>query len=74
MPKVIVSLAISEKEILKYYKGSAKFILAQTQQGQTVRFPINVVRQFVTTDGIQGRFAISYSKEGKFESIEKLML
>lgn len=72
MPKIIVNITIEKGELLKYYAGSAKFVMAKSETGHSVRFPVEHLRPFVNHDGIQGRFCIEYSTDGKFQSIEKL--
>lgn len=72
MPSIVVKLKISADELLKYYQGSAKSVMATAANGQTVRFPAEHLRPFVTNDGIDGTYAIFYSTSGKFERIEKL--
>ncbi len=70
MPKVIVTLNISEKEILKFYKGNVQNIVAHAEDGRVIRFPINTVRQFVGLNGIRGRFEIEFNPQGKFLGIK----
>ncbi len=68
---VRVHLAISADEYVKVYAGSAKNVLASSSNGQTVRFPANVLRPFVSHDGIFGSFVIRYQSDGKFVDIRK---
>lgn len=72
MPSLTVSLRIPKDELLRYYRGSAKTVIATATNGQTVRFPVEVLRPFVTRDGISGHFNLYFTTEGRFERIEKL--
>jgi len=70
MPAVIVSLAISEQEILRFYTGSAKHVNATDLHGRRVRFPAAILRPFVNHHGVNGRFKIMFDEAGKFQSIQ----
>jgi hypothetical protein len=49
-------LAISAEDYLAYYQGSAKFVLACSEDNRAIRFPASAIRKFVTHDGIFGDF------------------
>ncbi|MEC8444153.1 MAG: DUF2835 domain-containing protein [Pseudomonadota bacterium] len=70
--RIVLDLNISADEYLRYYRGSARTVLATSVDGRNVRFPANVLQHAVTHDGVQGRFAIVFNDDGKFERIERL--
>ena len=65
MRRYIVDLNVSTQKMLEFYKGNKKYIVASAQSGQTIRFPLHVLRPFVTSQGICGRFQVSCDPEGK---------
>ena len=69
---VVVKLAIEADEFLRLYKGSARDVLARATNGQTVRFPANILKPFVAHDGVHGRFKITFNVNGKLIAIDKL--
>ena len=69
---VIVNLYISPDEYQRWYQGSAQSVLAQTVDGRSVRFPAPILRQFVTREGIRGRFRIHFDVDNRFKMIEKI--
>jgi hypothetical protein len=69
---VVVSLSISAEDYLKYYRGSAKNILARDVNGKTVNFPAGILQKFVTREGISGVFEIFFDSTGKFVSVERI--
>ena len=71
MQKICVSLNISPERYLAFYRGTAKIIIATAEDGRRVQFPVNVVRKFVTREGIRGRFVIVFDDQNKFKSIER---
>ena len=66
-----VGLSISAEEYLLMYKGVARNVLATAYDGRRVRFPAKILQPFVTRQGIQGRFSIRFSEDGRFLGIEK---
>lgn len=68
---VVVNLAIDADEFLRLYKGTARDVLARATNGQTVRFPANILRPFVTREGVHGRFKITFNANGKLIAIDK---
>lgn len=69
---VVVKLTIEADEFLRLYKGTARDVLARATNGQTVRFPANILRPFVTREGVRGRFKISFDATGKLIAIDKI--
>lgn len=72
MAKTIVSIDISKDEILRYYSGDANNVIAQDFEGKTVQFPANILRQFVTKDGVRGVFEIEYDVSGKMKNVKRI--
>lgn len=71
MQQVRVSLNISAERYLSYYRGTAKSIVAQAEDGRRVQFPVDVVRKFVTREGVKGVFVIAFDDRNKFKSITR---
>jgi hypothetical protein len=70
--EVIFSLRISAEDYLNYYKGRAKYVMAQSQDGRKVKFPANALQRFLTHDGVFGRFRLCFDENYKFISIDKI--
>lgn len=70
--RILVELAISPSEYQQYYSGRVRAVVARALDGRTVRFPASVLTHVVGHDGVQGRFAIEFSSDGKFQGIERL--
>ncbi len=69
---IIVALDISADEYVRVYQGTAKYVVAKSHDGRTVRFPVNILQRFLTHDGIQGVFMLRHDANHKFVSIERL--
>ena len=72
MDYLIVDLSISPDEYLKLYQGVAKDVFARARDGRNARFPAQVLRPFVTREGVRGSFCIFFDQNKKFESIRRL--
>ena len=72
MTRLVVSLSISDTEYLKWYSGTATTVTAQTQQGVSINFPANILKQFVTHNVVQCLFEIEFDNENRFVVIKHL--
>jgi hypothetical protein len=65
-------LAIPAAEYLAFYQGTARNVVTQSEDGLVVKFPANVLRNFVTAEGVYGRFVLSVDANNKFHGIKRL--
>ena len=65
-------LSIPAAEMLRLYEGSAREVLAVADDGQSVRFPADILRRHVGHDGVHGHFRIDFDEDGRFLAIERL--
>ncbi len=72
MQKMRFSLAISAEQYQSYYKGAAKFVRVHTEDGRTLKFPASELQQYVTHEGIQGRFEIVFDDGHKLIGLNRL--
>ena len=70
--EVIISLHITAEDYLDYYKGRAKYVLAQSQDGRKVKFPANALQRFLSHDGVFGFFRLCFDENYKLISIDKI--
>ena len=72
MSSITISLAISNHEFSRLYRGEARDVICTANDGRTVQFPASHLRQFLTHEGIYGNFKIYFSAQNRFLKIEKL--
>lgn len=72
MRSVYVQLNIPADEFQLLYQGVAKSVNARSLDGRRINFPANILRPFVSHAGVVGTFAIHFSEENRFLSIEKI--
>lgn len=65
-------LRINYDDYLLVYQGHAKYIVTTATDGRRIQFPAEVVRPYLTRDGIRGFFEITFSQRNKFQSIKKI--
>jgi len=65
-------LALSYHKYLEVYKGNAEYVVAQSFDGRTLRFPADILKPYLTRDGIYGTFAIKFDNHHKFQSLTKV--
>ena len=70
--KIRFYLDIPKDEYLRNYSGSAHSVLVQAEDGRTVRFPAVNLRQFVTTEGVHGRFEMTLDESSSLIDIRRL--
>ncbi len=71
MQKVTVRLNISPKRFQAYYQGVVESVVATTSDGRSVQFPARVLRPFLSYQGVQGTFEITYDANLKFQAIRR---
>ena len=67
-----ILLNISPEQYLRYYQGGVNSVVARCNDGRSIQFPANILKPFVTRDGIQGEFEIFFDSDNRFQKIEKL--
>jgi len=72
MSEVIISISLSAEKYLEYYRGYATGVIAYDTWGRRIQIPANILRPFVTSEGVHGRFKVSFNAENKFQSIERV--
>ena len=64
-------LRISQAELLKYYRGAARNLRVTDVTGFTLQMPVEILRPFVTREGVYGRFVLTVDDKGKCIDIQK---
>lgn len=56
---------------MKYYRGAARNVLIKDAAGFTLQIPAEILRPFVTREGVHGRFEMQVDDNGKFINISR---
>ena len=66
------TLNLSYQKFLAVYEGHAQYVVTQAIDGRTIRFPADILKPYLTREGIQGSFIINFTENNKFHSIKRL--
>lgn len=69
---VIVRIHIRAEEMLRFYTGTATEVVTTTEDGRSIRFPVKVLRPFVTESGVAGRFLLRFDARNRFVDAHRL--
>jgi len=58
-------LNISSKEVMRFYEGSARQLIATSDEGLRVQIPLKNFRNFIEIDGLIGRFQVTMDENNK---------
>ncbi len=72
MDEVILQLSISADEYQKVYRGDAHQVSAVAIDGRRIRFPVNILQKFITHQGVQGCFALTFDDQHRFKEIRRI--
>lgn len=70
--KLRFALNIPQDVLLSYYEGTARAVAVKSLDGRSIQFPANVLRRFVTSDGVQGIFEMEFDENNKFVSMQRV--
>lgn len=66
----IIDLEYEEARV--FYTGAKNRVQVTDSDGKKINLPWSMLQPFLTLSGIQGRFIIQYTDEGKMLKIERL--
>ncbi len=69
--RVRVKISIPANVIHSYYTGDVREIVATAIDGRVVRFPANILRPYVSHNGVHGEFVIEFDADHKFVGIQR---
>nr|WP_298522810.1 DUF2835 family protein [uncultured Halomonas sp.] len=72
MPSIDVLIDLSAEQCLAHYAGGAQHVYAYSQDGRRVIFPAQALRRIVGRDGVHGLYRLSFTSDGRFESLVAL--
>jgi uncharacterized protein YqjF (DUF2071 family) len=65
-------LNLSAEKYLSHYQGAARNVSVRSVDGRRVTFPAVHLRRFITHDGIQGEFVLTFDADNKFLGLERI--
>ena len=72
MPDLEFTLHFTPDEVLRYYRGQARSVVATLDDGRTLQFPASALQKVVTENGVHGRFRLRFDANHKFLGLERV--
>ncbi len=72
MSTLRIHVDIPEAELLRWYRGEARTLIARSDDGRRVALPVAVMRRFVTRQGLRGSFLLTLDHRDRFVSLRQL--
>ena len=66
------SLNISADEMQRYYRGEGKYVHITGVDGHSIQFPAHNLRQFVSRNGVHGKFELKVDDSNKLIEIRQV--
>jgi hypothetical protein len=73
MQRYEFQLNISSEKYLAYYRGTAQQVVVRCFDGVTIQFPASLLKQFITSTGIHGDFALTCEDNHKAANLQRLL-
>jgi hypothetical protein len=65
-------MALNAEKTRSIYAGEARFILVETDQGLKLQLPAANFLEYVTADGIHGRFDVKIDADNKILALHRV--
>ncbi|MEM7084077.1 MAG: DUF2835 family protein [Pseudomonadota bacterium] len=72
MPSYQFDIDLSSDEVHTIYTGQTRFIVVQASNGLRLQLPSANFRDFVTHEGLRGRFTVTVDASNRIQSLRKL--
>lgn len=66
------SIRLSYEKYLGYYQGYADDVLVTAIDGRKIQFPAEILKPYLTREGINGNFIIHFNNQNKYQSLQKI--
>jgi len=74
MKQIAVSIYLTPEQVENYYRGKARYVVAEAADGRTVQLPIKVLHKYISKKGIRGHFVVTTDENYKFKRIDSVRL
>ncbi|MES9846350.1 MAG: DUF2835 domain-containing protein [Candidatus Sedimenticola sp. PURPLELP] len=72
LERIRFQLAIPAETYLSHYRGQAHAVSVLSEDGRRVQFPATALREFVSREGVYGRFELVLDESHKLVEVRKL--
>ncbi len=72
MRRFFFSLDVSAEKTQSIYRGQARYILVESDDGKKLQLPASNFREFVDNDGIHGRFYVRIDADNRILELARI--
>jgi len=72
MSTIRIFVDVGRDDLLRWYRGEARHLIATAADGRRISLPVEVMRRFVSGDGLQGWFLLSLDADHRFVGLRRL--
>lgn len=72
MRRFYFSLAVSAEKTRSIYRGQARYVLAESDDGVKLQLPAANFREFVDSEGIHGRFCVRIDADNRILELARV--
>jgi hypothetical protein len=65
-------LILDVEQCLAFYQGLYSDVVVKAENGQTVQLPLRHFRPYIQHSGVNARFVLTLTEQGKFSRLEKI--
>ena len=69
---IIVDLSISADSMRKLYAGRVTSVFAHSRDGRRIRFPVHVLRPYVSHTGVTGSFQLVIDSDSRLQDFLRI--
>lgn len=66
------TIQLSYEKYTAYYKGYAEHVIVTAFDGRKIQFPAEILKPYLTRQGINGTFVIHFDNQNKYQSLERI--
>ncbi len=66
------SIELSYEKYTAFYKGYADSVVVRAFDGRKIQFPAEILKPYLTHNGINGHFVIHFDDQNKYKSLQKI--
>ncbi|MDR2876500.1 MAG: DUF2835 domain-containing protein [Chromatiales bacterium] len=70
--EIVIDLAIAADDYLRYYQGSVSAVRVKARDGRMVQFPAQLLRRFVSREGVHGTFVLRCRVDHRLLGMERI--
>lgn len=68
----LFSALLAREKCLLYYQGTIRYVVVTADSGERIQLGLKHFQRYFSALGLRGRFRLTLTEKGAFESLEKI--